>query len=387
MSIPYWRLSGFYFFYFATVGSFIPYWSLYLKDAGYNPAEIGQLSALLIGTKIIAPGLWGWLADRSGKSLFIIRLASFFAAMLFAGFLFFQGYLWFAVITVGFSFFWNAALPQFEAATLFHLKDQPHRYSQIRLWGSIGFILAVLGVGRLLDVYPIALLPAAITALLVGIWLVSLLVPDARPSHHGEEAEGIWKIVTKPAVLAFWLVGMLMQSAHAPYYVFYSLYLKNHAYSSTLIGGLWALGVVAEIVLFVFMKPLLARVSLRHILLCSIFLAIARWQLIAWCADNLWLLLLAQLLHAASFGSTHVAAIHLVQNYFGSRHQGKGQALYAGLCMGLGGMVGSLYSGYFWELLGGELVFAIGAASGCLAFLAAFIWIGREKAEAGQGLG
>ena len=100
-----------------------------------------------MGTKIIAPNLWGWIADHTGKSLRIIRLAAFFAALLFAGFLFAHNYVWFAWITVAFSFFWNAVLPQFEAVTLFHLKNKAHRYSQIRLWGSVGFIVTVLGVG------------------------------------------------------------------------------------------------------------------------------------------------------------------------------------------------------------------------------------------------
>ena len=130
MSVPYWRLSGFYFFYFATVGCFVPYWSLYLKQSGFNSVEIGQLSALLLGTKIIAPNIWGWLADHTGKSIRIIRLASFFAALLFAGFIFSQSYLWFALITLAFSFFWNAVLPQFEAVTLFHLKEQAYRYTR-----------------------------------------------------------------------------------------------------------------------------------------------------------------------------------------------------------------------------------------------------------------
>ena len=88
MSIPYWRLSGFYFFYFATLGGFLPYWSLYLEQLKFNSVEIGELSALMVATKIVAPNVWGWIADHTGKSLRIIRLASFFAALIFAGFFF-----------------------------------------------------------------------------------------------------------------------------------------------------------------------------------------------------------------------------------------------------------------------------------------------------------
>lgn len=195
MAVPYWRLSGFYFFYFATLGGFMPYWSLYLKDSGFNAGQIGELSALLVGTKIIAPNLWGWVADHTGKSLRIIRIASFFAVLIFVGFLIAHNYVWFAWITIGFSFFWNAALPQFEAVTLFHLKSQPHRYSQIRLWGSVGFIATVLGIGWLLDSQGMSVLPAAIAVLLALIWLVTLTTPEAHAPSHETDAVGIMQIL------------------------------------------------------------------------------------------------------------------------------------------------------------------------------------------------
>ncbi len=381
MPIPYWRLSAFYFFYFATMGSFVPYWSLYLKYMGFNAVEIGELTALLVCTKIISPNLWGWIADRTGKSLRIIRLASFFAGFLFAGFLFFQGYVWFAWITLSFSFFWNAALPQFEAVTLQHIKTEPHRYSQIRLWGSVGFIVAVLGIGRLLDDLPINLLPVVIITLLAVMWLVSLVIPDAKTSIHHANSVGMMHILKKPEVLAFLLVSLLVQLAHAPYYVFYSIYLKLYHYPASYIGLLWAFGVLAEIVLFIYMRQLLKQVSLRVVLLSSLLLSVGRWLLIAYYADNLAILVFAQLLHAASFGGTHVAAMHLIYGYFGEQHQGKGQALYTSLSFGLGGMLGSLYAGYYWESVGSEFVYLVAAFCCTVALLIAYLWVGRENTQ------
>lgn len=381
MSVPYWRLSGFYFFYFATLGGFLPYWSLYLKEVGFGAVEIGELSALLVGTKVIAPNLWGWIADRSGRSLRIIRLASFFSAFLFAGFLFGRGYEQFALLTIGFSFFWNAALPQFEAATLFHLKQDSHRYSQIRLWGSVGFILTVLGIGRLLDFQNLSVLPLIITALLIVMWLVTLITPEAYASGYSSDGISILQILKKSEVVAFFVVYLLLQMAHGPYYVFYSIYLKQYQYSGTEIGMFWSLGVCAEIVLFVFMRNILKRLSLRNILLISIAFSVVRWLIIAYCAEFPALLLVAQVMHAATFGATHVAAIHLVDHYFGHRHQGKGQALYSSLSFGLGGMLGSLYSGYLWEALGAEVVYALAAVCCSCAFLIAYVWVGCEKTD------
>jgi PPP family 3-phenylpropionic acid transporter len=387
MSVPYWRLSGFYFFYFATLGGFLPYWSLYLKDGGFNPDEIGELSALLVGTRIIAPLLWGWIADHTGKSLRIIRIASFFAPLLFAGFLFAHNYFWFAWITIGFSFFWNAVLPQFETVTLFHLKNESNRYSRIRLWGSVGFIATVLGIGRFLDSQPVAQLPLVIIVLLILNWWITLITPEAHAVSQGPTSIGMMKILKKPEVMAFFVVNVLLQIAHAPYYVFYSIYLKHYHYSATITGLLWALGVLAEIVLFLYMRRLLKRCTLRALLLFSLLLATGRWLIIGWCADNLGLLILAQLLHAATFGGAHVVSIHLVHLYFGQQHQGKGQALYSSLSYGLGGMLGSLYSGYYWESLGSTFVYSTAAACCGIAFVIAYIWVGRENAQNPDGLG
>jgi MFS transporter, PPP family, 3-phenylpropionic acid transporter len=380
-SIPYWRLSGFYFFYFATVGSFIPYWSLYLKHVGFTADAIGELTALLIGTKMISPNLWGWVADHTGKSLFIIRIAGFFTVLLFTGFLFFQGYAWYAAITLSFSFFWNAVLPQFEAVTLRYVKTQPHRYSKIRLWGSVGFIVAVLGIGRLLDKQDITLLPLILIAVLSSMWLVSLLVPDIKMNSQHIDTTGIGQILTNPEVLAFLTVNLLIQLAHAPYYAFYSVYLKLYHYSASYTGLLWSCGVVAEIVLFIYMQRLLKHISLRALLLSSLLLSVLRWWLISGYVDNLTLLITAQVLHAATFGGTHIAAMHLIYDYFGERHQGKGQAIYTSLSFGLGGVLGSLYAGYCWETQSPEFVYVIAALFCGLALLIAYIWVGKGKTQ------
>jgi PPP family 3-phenylpropionic acid transporter len=381
VSIPYWRLSGFYFFYFATLGVFIPYWNLYLKDIGINAREIGELSALLAGTRIIAPNLWGWIADRSGQGLKIIRSVSFLAALIFTGFLSTRDYSWIMALTVGFSFFWNSALPQYETVTLFHLQNEPHRYSQIRLWGSIGFILAVFSIGAWLDYYAIGLLPYALIFFLGSIWVMAVLTPDVVIASHSHPPIRLWQIIKQPEILAFLGVYLLLQLSHGPYYIFYSLYLKQNQYSATAIGGLWALGVCAEVLVFTYMRKLLQRYSLRQLVLMSIIGAASRWLLIAWGINSIILLSIAQVLHAASFGMAHVAAIHLIYNYFGQQHQHKGQALYSSVSFGLGGTLGSLLSGYCWEPLGAAQVFSVAALVCVLAFAAAYFGLGLENTQ------
>jgi PPP family 3-phenylpropionic acid transporter len=386
MSVPYWRLSGFYLFYFATLGGFLPYWNLYLKHLGFDAAQIGTLSAVLVATRIIAPNFWGWIADRTGTSLPLIRLTLFFSTAAFSGFLVVRGYVELALCTLGFGVFWNASLPLFEAVTLAYLRDEAHRYSRIRLWGSVGFIVAVQGLGWWFDRQPIEQLRLFIVTLLLLNWIVTLMLPRSALRQPNWKSSGVLSVLKRPEVLAFLIVSMLLQAAHGPYYVFYSIYLQQLNYSAAMTGSLWALGVFAEIVIFIFMRPMLGRLSLRSILLWSLLLATARWLLIGWYAENPVILVSAQLLHAASFGSAHIAAIHLVQHYFGEQHLNKGQALYSSISFGLGGMGGSLYSGYYWESLGPQIIFGIAALLCFFAYVIACFGLARdhgEKAAAG----
>jgi PPP family 3-phenylpropionic acid transporter len=381
MSVPYWRLSSFYFCYFATLGAFLPFWSLYLKHIGFNAEQIGELMAMLVATKVVAPYLWGWLADKTGCCLRLIRITALLSTLAFAGFLYRQDFQWVSAVTIGFSFFWNACLPQFEAATLIHLKQQPQRYSSIRLWGSVGFVAAVLGIGRFLDDFSIDCLPMIITTLLGLNWMVALITPEASQANESKANGSLAGALFKPEPLAFFAVYMLLQVSHSPYYTFYSVYLQQYDYSATETGLLWALGVCSEIVIFLGMYRLLKYVGLRGLLLASLLLTTLRWLIIAYGAESYALIVGAQLLHAASFGVAHVVAMQLLQVYFGNGHQSSGLALYSSLSFGLGGMIGGYYSGQFWDLLGGGTVFAIAAWICGLALLIAFIGVARRDAK------
>jgi PPP family 3-phenylpropionic acid transporter len=378
--LPYVRLSGFYFCYFAILGSFLPYWPLYLQSAGYDPVRIGWIMAILPATKVVSPSLWGWLADRTGRTLRLIRWASFLSLASFGGIFGPESFAWLVAVMVAFSFFWNATLPLFETVTLGHLQQAISRYSRVRLWGSIGFIVTVGAVGEALDgVLPIALLPQLIALLFAGQWLASLLVPAARETHHGEGQGSLAGILRHGGVIGFFLASLLQQVAHGPYYVFFSVYLEEHGYTSGETGQLWALGVVAEIVLFACIPRIFARASVRAVFLASLLLGGVRWLVVAWGIDYLALILLAQLLHAATFGCAHAASIHLVHRYFQGPHHAKGQALYSSLSFGLGGAVGSLLAGQFWAAYGPHWVYTAAAGFSLLAWLVAWPGVGRGR--------
>ncbi|PKM21409.1 MAG: MFS transporter, partial [Gammaproteobacteria bacterium HGW-Gammaproteobacteria-14] len=198
----YWRLSSFYLFYFALLGTLVPYWSLYLQDSGFAAAQIGLLMAIPQITKLGAPNLWGWLADRTGKRLRIIRTGNLLAAIIFTGVFFADGFWSMVVVLAGFSFFWNAVLAQFEVITLDTLGDRSHRYSQVRLWGSVGFIVAVLCVGWLLDYHDSGIVPWILWGSLWLIWLCTLMLPAGQTMARQRNTGGLLQIIRQPGVLA-----------------------------------------------------------------------------------------------------------------------------------------------------------------------------------------
>jgi len=376
--IPYWRLSGFYFFYFAFVGAMAPFWGLYLHSLEFNAFQIGVLMSLLQVMRIFAPNIWGHIADRTGKRVTIVQLAALVCLIAFVG-VFFAKTFWplFAVMSL-ISFFWSASLPLVEATTLSHLGDRTDRYGRIRLWGSVGFILVVVGLGALLDHASINLVPWVVFGLLVGIVLTSRVIPEAEIARHELVHIPLREVLRRPEVVALFAAALLMAAAHGPYYTFFTLHLVQTGYSKSLAGWLWALGVVCEIGIFLVMPRVFRSLRVETVLLATLLLAAVRFLLIGWQADNLPLLLLAQLLHAFTFGAYHASALALVHRHFTGRNQARGQALYNSVAFGVGGTLGSLYSGAAWDALGAGMTFSIASACALLAALA-FVWKRRRE--------
>jgi len=379
--MPYWRLSTFYFFYFSSLGTLIFYWSVYLESLGFSRQESGELIAILAATKIVSPMVWGWIADHTGRRMSIVRSGALMAALSFIAVFWVTSYWPLALVIMVFSFFWNAVLPQFEATTFNHLGEQVHRYSAIRLWGSIGFIIFVWLVGWGIDLAGIGILPVVVLIIFIAIWLSALVVPEQAARHLPLDHEPLTTVLRKPHVAGLLVVCFLMQAGHGPYYAFFTPYMKSHGYSVGFTGGLIAFGVVAEVLIFWSMHRWMDRFSLRHLLVFSLAVAALRWLLIGALPEVLPVVLFAQSLHAISFGVYHAVSIQLIHTWFTGMHQGKGQALYSSVSFGLGGAVGSLYAGYSWEYVSPQMMWWIAAGASVVGVLVAVAFLPKRVAS------
>ena len=371
-----WRLSRFYFFYYFFVGSFVPYWGIYLQSENFSPSSIGILLSLFQISRIVAPNFWGWLADHTGHRVKWIKLTSFLGLIGFIGIFWAKGFFWIFLVMLALSLFTSSTLPLAESLTLAHLATTDGHYSRIRLWGSIGFIVASLFLGYLIDLQGINILLWVLLIAQAIIFFLSNTIPETQDIQHKTNDLSIWKIIKTPSVIALLLGCTLMVSAHGVLYNFYSIYLKDHGYSSGTIGWLWAVGVICEILIFMAMPKILQRYSLKAILLMSLFLGVIRFILIGASPDHLYLLFIAQMFHAATFGSFHAASIEVIAYYFKGRNQTRGQAIYNSVAYGIGGTIGGLGGGYLIQYLGGQLGFMIAAISPLIGFVV--IWFGLK---------
>ena len=362
------RAAAFYFAFFVWAGLTVAYFPPYLAARGLSAVEIAWVLALPPLARIVAPAGWGWLADRTGAQRAIVFIACAVSAAAYAVLPHAPGVVAIAWVVALGSVFSAAALPLVEAITLGALAGQAGRYGPIRVWGSIGFIGAVLAGGAWLDFHSVLTLPLAICTFAAAAAAVALLLPAQR--KHAQPRSGPLSL-GRPA-LALLASAFCMAVAHGTLYAFLTLHLQSLGYSGTLIGFLWTLGVLAEIVVFLFLPALFRRHSLATILIASAALGVIRFLMIGWASQWLAVLFVAQILHAATFGSFHAAAVAAVHRLFPDAAHARGQALFSSLGYGAGGAVGAVAAGWAWQAGGPGWAFTLSSLAAAMGLLFAY---------------
>jgi PPP family 3-phenylpropionic acid transporter len=373
----------FFFAYYGYVGVFSPYASLYFADKGISAAQIGILMSLMQVMRIFGPNLWGWVADHTRQRVNVLRFTSAAAAMAFCGMFWGESFGFFFALMVMVNLFTSAQGPISEALMLSAMRGDLTHYGRLRLWGSVGFIAAVMLSGQLLDWQGIALMPWIALSLLLMVCGVTLNMSEDAPAPHLHDAPSVRSLLRQRQVLAFFVSTFMMVAAHSSLYVYYSLYLSDIGYSKTVIGLMWSLGVLVEIMFFFYQAPLFRRFGIRPLMLFSLAIAVVRFLMIGVGAQSLIVLLLAQVLHAATFGVHHSASVATLQRWFSGPLQARGQALFISISYGLGGTLGGLLLSACWDTLGARPVYLIAALMSLLGLLAAILSY-HWQAEAGR---
>ncbi|MEQ3762988.1 MAG: MFS transporter [Alcanivorax sp.] len=370
----------FYALYFALLGCIAPFWGLYLQHLEFSASDIGLLMGMFGVVRILAPNIWAAQARHFNSTLHMIRLAGLLTVVSFTLIFVARDLVWVAVVMVAYGFFWAAMLPQYEALCMESLGNQLDRYSRVRLWGSLGFVITVGVLGAVFDQWGIVLLPVIMWILMVLItvntWLVS---QDKQPKEQVLGQASFLSLLTSKAVIGFIVVNIFLQISFGPYYTFFSIFLESAGYSASLIGVFWAIGVIAEVILFWQFGRIMHLMSWRTWIAVSLIVTGIRWALTGYLLHSVWTLILLQTLHAFSFAAMHAVSMRYIQSLFPGSLQARGQALYSSVSFGLGGAIGAFASGLLWESLGGTLVFLLAGIVSMLAAVIAIYTLDNEK--------
>lgn len=384
----YLRFGLFYLGYYGYVGVISPYVSLFFADRGFSPVQIGVLMACFQLSRIVGPYLWGWLSDVTHTRVKLLRLAAVASLLAFLAVPGVHSYGGMMAMMIGLNLITSAMSPLGDALTISTLRRHgafDHRYGRVRMFGSVGFIAAVLLGGALFEHFGMPAFPWLASAMLALFAVVVFGLRDAEDEGPRVKPPPALPLLRRPDVAWFLASAFLMMFAHAALYVFYSLYLEQLGYSKIAIGVMWTIGVVAEIVFFFYQGRLFGALALRTILAGTFVLAALRFGMTGYFAQYAWLMAAVQVLHAATFGAHHSASLKRLQRWFAGPLQGRGQALYTGISYGLGGTLGGLAMGWTWKTLAPMHTFGLAALAAALGAGCAAMSFRGERRDARPG--
>ena len=377
MSRQYFNFSLLLFTHYAQAGTFVTYVSLFFAARGMSAPQIGILMSLVQAMRIVGPNLWGWVADHTQQRVVVLRVTALCGSVAFIGMFFGHTFAWFVVLMLVLNLFTSALTPISEALMLAGMKGDLTSYGRMRMWGSIGFIVAVMIASYGLEWFGVEAFPWIMFGMLLCVVGASTQLREEPRTEAVTARVPLAAVLRKPEVIAFFLSTALMVAAHTSLYVFYSLYLERLGYSKPVIGAMWSIGVIAEIVFFYFQASVFRGISPRSVIMFAFAVAIARFAMIGAGGASLAVLVVAQLLHAATFAAHHSASIMAMQRWFSGALQGRGQALFVSIAYGAGGTLGGLFMATCWDRISPEAAYyaAAGlAACGGLAALVSFRW-------------
>jgi PPP family 3-phenylpropionic acid transporter len=377
-SLPYWRLSSVYFFNCLILGLVLPYWGIYLDFIGLTSSQIGISSALLLMSNIIAPFFWDKLNNRFENSIKIIKIGILLAFIWSFTLFELHTFLSTSLFILFLSFCWQGINPLLESLTLSHLGHLSHHYGQIRLWGSIGFVVSVSGLGLAFEYIAIDNFPIILTCFIFFMLISTQILPGRAYSSEKTETLGFLNTIKASGCVGLFTAIFFAQISQGAYIGFFSLYLQEHGIGMGAIGNLWSVAVIAEVIMFLFCYRLISTFGADKLLIFSLLITAIRWVFVALFVELLPLLFIAQLFHAFTFSATHSSVIELIRQQFTDKNQDKGMVIYCTVCLGGGTAIGSVLSGYLWEQ-GSSKTFMASAVIAVISVLIASYWVKQRN--------
>lgn len=368
------RISLFYWAIFLIIGLVTPFLPIWLDSRGLSVTEISIAGALPLFVRIVATPMVAYLADRSGdhRRVVIILAWSGLACTVLLSQSF---HLWpIILLSTLMMLTTSSIMPLTETVAMRAVRAHGLDYGRMRLWGSISFIVATLIGGAAIERWT----GSVVIWLLIGAIAMTALAAHALPRPEGSATTSarprisradVAALVTSRLFLLFLAAAGLVQAAHAVFYVYGVLHWRSLGLSATWTGVLWAIAVIAEILLFARSGAVLKILSPLGLIALGACAAIVRW--IAMAFDPPFAALVAlQVLHALTFGATHIGTVHFIAQNIPPERAGTAQALQASVTAGIAMGGATLLAGQLYGPFGAKSYLAM-AVLGALGLLAA----------------
>ena len=365
----------YYFASFAALGAYLPYFPRWLEARGVEGIAMGIVAGLLPAMSVLGPPFIGFLADTLGLRGSILRIATGGACLSLAALAVgARGQLPFAALfaaVLAYAVFRSPIMMLADVVAMERVKAAGTTYGEVRLWGSVGFLLAAFATGRLLDPGAAVPLPATIAALLFVAFLSSIPLPARPAASHLPVGTEVRRMLRAPSFAIFLVLSFIGQVAGSAYDLCFSLHLRDLGAASDT-GLAWTLGVLAEVVLLRGADRLLARSTPPRLLALSLLGAAGRWALLA-TVRSVPLVLALQPLHAVSFALAWVSSVAYVKERAPAHALAAAQGLFTA-ALGAGSVVGMLAWGTIYRRAGGAAVFGAASATALAAGIGATFW-------------
>jgi MFS transporter, PPP family, 3-phenylpropionic acid transporter len=363
------RVSFFYAALFVFYGVHTPFLPVWLDWRGLTAGEISLVIAAPLFLRAFASPLIAATADlRSCHRRYLVGLAwlsfGFAVALAFAG-----GFATVLTLATLLMLANSSIMPLIETIAVNGVRVLGLDYGRMRLWGSVSFVAANFAGGFAVSAWGGG----------SGIWLIAfgclvtlgagyLLPRDDRFERPVAAQAAAWRmmvlreLLTDRRFVLFLVAAGLVMSAHATFFTFGVLLWSRQGLGADWAGSLWAAGVIAEVAVFSVSRHAVLRLGATGLIIAGAAASIVRWGAMGF-GPGLWLLVPLQALHGATYGATHIGAIHFIHDTVPRERQATAQALYATIAAGVGLGAATLIAGWSYQVAGAYSYFAMALIS------------------------
>lgn len=355
---------------FLVIGAYVPFLPVWLESRGITKEEIGLIFAAALWAKIPVGLLVSTIADQTGDRKVLLIVTSIVTFLGFCAFPYLSGFWPLLIAWAIVGTLLTTLIPLADSLAVSAMKRTQMDYGRVRLWGSVAFILVSVLGGIYLEtrnddaVMHILLLSSAIMV------VSACTLPNLRETPRTQRKIALFELLKIPNFVVFVLTAAILQASHAALYGFATLHWIEAGIDKTLIGILWAEGVVAEILLLAFSTYLLRRLGVSGLFLLAGIAGVVRWSVLG-TTTYVPALVLTQALHALTFAGTLIASIGYISQTVPKDQSATAQGLYDGLAMGFLFGVAMAIAGWAFADYGAQVFYVmVGfSALGCVGAL------------------